>query len=100
MTKKDTLQILNNCIKELESMSQKDFDKKMLQQGSFFDEYSYKENGFSLVVSQTNGWQVLKNGKCFTNTCLFSEQDCIEHIEYCVRSGNGERSDFTYERIT
>ena len=52
MTKEDTLRILDRCIEELKNMSRKDFDKKMLQQGSFFDEYSYEDNGFCLVLSQ------------------------------------------------
>ena len=51
MTKEDSLRILNKCIEEIENMSQKEFDKRMLQQGSFFDEYSYEENGFCLVLS-------------------------------------------------
>jgi len=51
MTKEDSLRILDKCIEELKNMSQKDFDKRMLQQGSFFDEYSYEDNGFCLVLS-------------------------------------------------
>jgi hypothetical protein len=43
-------------------------------------------------------WQVLLNGKVFTNSCLESENDCIEHIEYAVKLGYGKRSDFTYVR--
>jgi len=51
MTKEDTLKILDKCIEELKNMSQKEFDKKMLQQDSFFDEYSYENDGFCLVLS-------------------------------------------------
>ena len=51
MTKEDSLRILNKCIEELENMSQKEFDQRMLQQSSFFDEYSYEEDGFCLVLS-------------------------------------------------
>jgi len=51
MTKEDSLKILNKCIEELNNMSQNEFDKRMLQQGSFFDEYSYEEDGFCLVLS-------------------------------------------------
>ena len=52
ITREDSLRILDKCIEELKNMSQKEFDKKMLQQGSFFDEYSYEDNGFCLVLSQ------------------------------------------------
>jgi len=51
ITREDSLRILDKCIEELKNMSQKEFDKKMLQQGSFFDEYSYEDNGFCLVLS-------------------------------------------------
>lgn len=51
MTKDDSLKILNKCIEELNNMSQKEFDKRMLEGGSFFDEYSYEDNGFCLVLS-------------------------------------------------
>jgi len=51
MTKEDSLRILNKCIEEIKNMSQKEFDQKMLLQGAFFDEYSYEEDGFSLVLS-------------------------------------------------
>jgi len=48
MTKENSLRILNKCIEELNNMSQKEFDQKMLQGGSFFDEYSYENDGFVL----------------------------------------------------
>ena len=34
MMKEDSLRILENCIEEIKNMSQIEFDKRMLQQGS------------------------------------------------------------------
>lgn len=42
-------------------------------------------------------WQVLKNGKLWTND-IESEDECLIHIEECVSSGMGKLEDFTYEK--
>lgn len=59
----------------------------------------FLKNTFCVPEKKKAEWQVLKKGKVYTNTCLESEQDCKEHIDYCVEHKCGERSEFTYEKI-
>jgi len=54
MTKDESVAILDKCIQELENMTEDDFNKSLKEKGlssKDYDEYSYKNDGFRLVLS-------------------------------------------------
>ena len=54
MTKDESVAILDKCIQELENMTEDDFNKSLKEKGlssKDYDEYSYKNDGFCLVLS-------------------------------------------------
>ena len=54
MTKDESIAILDKCIKELENTTEDDFNKSLKEKGlssKYYDEYSYEDNGFCLVLS-------------------------------------------------
>lgn len=44
-------------------------------------------------------WKVLRDGKLWSDR-FDSEEDCILHIEECVKKEYGEPEDFSYELMT
>jgi len=53
----------------------------------------------SYTVSNDGEWVVLLNDETWTNR-LKDEDECIEHIEYCVYEGLGLYEDFSYRPMT
>jgi len=54
MTKEDTIAILDNCIHELENMSEEEFNKSLEEKGlssKDYDEFNYENDDFRLVLS-------------------------------------------------
>jgi len=54
MTKQESLDILDKCIHRLENMTEEEFNKSLEEKGlssKDYDEYSYKNDGFCLVLS-------------------------------------------------